>query len=123
MTIGGIGGGGGPSGPTGPKGPGGPSAPKADGASGEFRLDGPERAQEVQTSENGDRARLERGEIGFDDYLQSRAELAVSHLQGRLSPAQLEMVKAQIVEQLESDPALTRLVQRATGVVRADLDG
>jgi hypothetical protein len=39
----------------------------------------------------------------------------VGHLEGRLSPEQLEFVKEELRAQLQSDPVLIELVRRATG--------
>ncbi len=110
MGIDGIGGGpggiGGPGGVGGPKGP-----PKAQS----FQVEKPEAAGASQDVAGADLDRLERGELSLDEYLDVRAEQAVAHLQ-QLSPEQLQIIKSQVVEQLKNDPALMRLVQRATGV-------
>jgi flagellar biosynthesis/type III secretory pathway protein FliH len=62
-----------------------------------------------------DLARLERGEIGLEAYLDARVEEATRHLASRLSPAQLDFVKQTLRTELESDPVLIELVRRATG--------
>ena len=43
------------------------------------------------------------------------ANLCYGHLEGRLSPEQLEFVKEELRAQLQSDPVLIELVRRATG--------
>jgi hypothetical protein len=58
---------------------------------------------------------VQRGEIRLDAYLDVRVANAVGHLEGKLSPEQLEFVKEELREQLRSDPVLIELVRRATG--------
>lgn len=58
---------------------------------------------------------VQRGEIRLDAYLDVRVADAVGHLEGKLSPEQLEFVKGELRAQLESDPVLIELVRRATG--------
>lgn len=58
---------------------------------------------------------VQKGQIGLDAYLDVRVNDAVGHLQGRLSPEQLEFVKEELRAQLETDPVLIELVRRATG--------
>ena len=58
---------------------------------------------------------VQRGEVGLDAYLDVRVSDAVGHLEGRLSPEQLEFVKEELRAQLQSDPVLIELVRRATG--------
>jgi hypothetical protein len=62
-----------------------------------------------------DLARLERGEIGLDAYLDARVGEATRHLEGRLGPAELDFVRTTLRAELESDPVLVELVRRATG--------
>jgi hypothetical protein len=62
-----------------------------------------------------DLARLERGEIGLETYLEARVEEATRHLAQRLSAEQLAFVKQTLRTELESDPVLVELVRRATG--------
>jgi hypothetical protein len=63
----------------------------------------------------GDLARLERGELTLDAYLDARVAEATKHLEGRLGRAELEFVKNTLRAELESDPVLVELVRRATG--------
>jgi hypothetical protein len=65
--------------------------------------------------------RLQRGEIGIEEYLDVQVEAATSHL-GPLPPEQLDFVRQTLREQLRSDPVLTELTRRATGTNPADLD-
>lgn len=58
---------------------------------------------------------VQRGEVQLDAYLDVRVQDAVGHLEGKLSPEQLEFVKEELREQLRSDPVLMELVRRATG--------
>ncbi len=93
--------------------PGGTPAPSGAGTpSGEgFRV-GASAAPAVAGS---DLARLERGEIGLDAYLDARVGEATKHLEGRLGRAELEFVRKTLRAELESDPVLVELVRRATG--------
>jgi hypothetical protein len=59
--------------------------------------------------------RLQRGEIDLDQYLDTRVETAIQHLEGRLPAEQIEFVKTTLREQLAADPVLSELVRRATG--------
>ena len=75
-----------------------------------------ERAAGVEQAQGSDAlARLERGEINVDQYLDSKVENATAHFEGRLSGDQLEFVKSTLREQLRTDPVLTELVRRSTG--------
>lgn len=58
--------------------------------------------------------RLQRGDIGVDEYLDARVEDAVGHLAGKLSNEQLDFVKETLREQLTTDPVLMELVRRTT---------
>ena len=58
--------------------------------------------------------RVQRGEVDLGTYLDARVDQAVSHLEGKLTPEQLEFVKGELREQLESDPVLIELVRRTT---------
>jgi hypothetical protein len=62
-------------------------------------------------------ARLERGEIDVDQYLDARVSHAVEHLQGKLSPEELEFVRDTLKDQMRTDPVLIELVRRSTGTV------
>src|SRR3954469_9600707 len=57
-------------------------------------------------------ARLERGEIGLDAYLDGRVGEATRHLEGRLTPEQLDFVRETLRGELSSDPVLVELVRR-----------
>jgi hypothetical protein len=88
-----------------------PSAPSAPSGGESFRV-GTSPASSVSSS---DLARLERGEISLDAYLDSRVGDATKHLDGRLGKAELEFVRRTLRAELESDPVLVELVRRATG--------
>jgi hypothetical protein len=83
-------------------------APAASG--GEFRLPGAEGA-----APSSDLARLERGELGLDAYLDARVTEATRHLSDRLGPEQLEFVRSTLRSELAADPVLVELVRRTTG--------
>jgi hypothetical protein len=57
---------------------------------------------------------LERGEISVDQYLDARVESAVAPLLARLSPEQLEFVRAELRAALTTDPVLVELVRKTT---------
>jgi hypothetical protein len=85
-----------------------PAAPA--GAGGEF---GVTRAEGAAPS--GELARLERGELGLDQYLDAKVDAATAHLTARLAPEQLDFVRSTLRTELESDPLLLELARRATG--------
>jgi hypothetical protein len=58
---------------------------------------------------------LERGEIDVAQYLDARVEGAVAPLLSKLSPDQLEFVRAELRAALETDPVLVELVRATTG--------
>src|SRR5688572_22775221 len=58
---------------------------------------------------------LERGEISVEQYLDARVEGAVMPLLARLSPEQLEFVRAELRAALSTDPVLLELVRKTTG--------
>lgn len=60
---------------------------------------------------------VQRGEVELDTYLDVRVDEAVGHLEGKLSPEQLEFVREELREQLRNDPVLLELVRRATGQI------
>ncbi|MCC6669211.1 MAG: hypothetical protein IT375_36065 [Polyangiaceae bacterium] len=74
------------------------------------RTAGPEKAAGTDAL-----ARLERGEIDVEQYLDAKVDGAVAHLDGRIGGEQLEFVKTALREQLRTDPVLTELVRRSTG--------
>jgi hypothetical protein len=112
--VGGIGGGGGPTGPgkIGGPGAGAPVSPssstekasfgetlgakKVEGASGPSPLD-----------------RLRAGEIDRQGYVELRVKEATTHLEGVLSPADLEKVQEELRDVIENDPDLQALVKAA----------
>jgi hypothetical protein len=57
---------------------------------------------------------LERGEISVEQYLDARVESAVAPLVSRLSPDQLEFVRAELRSSLTTDPVLVELVRKTT---------
>jgi hypothetical protein len=67
--------------------------------------------------------RLQRGEISLDQYLDTRVDSAVQHLEGRLPAEQIDFVKTALREQLAADPVLSELVRRATGAIPSEPAG
>lgn len=105
-----------PGGPTGPSGSSGvgPSAPARESFQVQ-KTGGAERSQAADPL-----ARLERGEITVDQYLDARVGHAVEHLQSKLSVEQLDFVKNSLREQLRTDPVLLELVRRSTGALPSE---
>ena len=102
--------------------PGGPSGVGGVGGAGEVGKSGEsfsvDKAEGIERSEGSDAlGQLQRGEISVDQYLDTRVDHAVEHLQGTLSAEQLDFVKSTLREQLSADPVLVELVRRATGSV------
>src|SRR5262245_43607733 len=62
-------------------------------------------------------ARLRSGGISVSQYLDANVHEATSHLSSKLSPDQLDFMRASLREQLASDPLLADLVKAATGSV------
>jgi hypothetical protein len=77
-----------------------------------FRVEQPPAAAPARVSEA--LASFSRGEITLDQYLDQRVEDASAHLEGVISPAQVDFVKQSLREQLETDPVLVELVRRTT---------
>jgi hypothetical protein len=90
--------------------PGGSEPPGAAGSGGEFRV-----GEAAAPAPAGELARLSRGEIGLDQYLDARVAEATAHLAGRVNAEQLEFVKQTLRVELSSDPVLVELLRRATG--------
>ena len=99
-------------------------APGAAPAQGSFQVGAPEAgaasaAGAAPAASSDAFSALERGEINVDQYLDARVEGAVAPLLSRLSPEQLEFVRAELRGALETDPVLVELVRKTTsGVVR-----
>jgi proline dehydrogenase len=56
--------------------------------------------------------RLESGQVSQEQYLDIKAEQAVSHLVGRLPAEKLELIRATLRDQLSNDPLFQRLVRQ-----------
>jgi hypothetical protein len=69
----------------------------------------------AEVKPSGQLARLERGEIGLDAYLDGKVSEATQHLAGKLPPEQLAFVRQTLRGELASDPVLVELVRRTTG--------
>lgn len=63
-------------------------------------------------SENDPLARVQRGELSVDDYLELRVDDAIKPFEERLGPEQLGFVRDSLRDQLRSDPVLVDLVAR-----------
>lgn len=59
--------------------------------------------------------RYRRGEITEAEYLAGRIEEATSHLNGRVSPERLAMLKDVITQRLQTDPQLVEARSRLLG--------
>jgi hypothetical protein len=90
--------------------PGGTDPTAASGSGGEFRV-----GEAAPAAAASPLSRLERGELGLEQYLDARVAEATAHLAGRVSAEQLEFVKQTLRVELSSDPVLVELVRRATG--------
>lgn len=65
-----------------------------------------------------DRARLERGELSVDAYLDLQVERATAHLVDRAPAAALAQVKEELRAQLACDPVLRALAEQVTSGAR-----
>lgn len=120
MGIDGIGG----SGPPGPRalepGAGGAGAPaggvvETGKSSGLAEAGAAEAAGRPEGPVDVDRARLERGELGVDEYLDLQVERATAHLADKAPAAALELVRSELRQQLAADPLLRSLSERLVG--------
>ncbi|HKY38347.1 MAG TPA: hypothetical protein VJN18_20530 [Polyangiaceae bacterium] len=95
----------------------GASVPGASGSAGSFELGAPEGTSAALPAGAPSDAflALERGELSVEQYLDARVEGAVAPLLTRLSPEQLELVRAELRAALSTDPVLVELVRKATG--------
>lgn len=62
-------------------------------------------------------ARLTRGELGVEEYLDARVSEAVAPFEGKLPADRLTWLRGMLREQLEADPVLSERVRQATGRV------
>ncbi len=81
---------------------------KAGGASGAGAAD------TVGSVHNGPLAQLRSGQIDLNQYLDQKVDQATAHL-GALPAQQRSAIREALRAQMSSDPALTDLVQKATG--------
>ena len=95
----------------------GASVPAAPATSGSFELGQAEAAGGAAPAGAASDAflALERGELSVEQYLDARVEGAVAPLIARLSPEQLEFVRAELRTALSTDPVLVELVRKTTG--------
>ena len=103
----------------------GPSTPVASqvagGALREFAVDAAPNASPAEAAGSAVLARLQRGEIGIDEYLDAKVEEATVHL-GSLPEEQLDYIRVTLRSELRNDPVLVELVRRTTGSTPPDLD-
>lgn len=94
----------------------GASVPGASPAAGSFEVSAPGAPSAADAASGASDAflALERGEISVDQYLDARVESAVAPLLSRLSPEQLEFVRAELRSSLTTDPVLVELVRKTT---------
>jgi hypothetical protein len=94
--------------------PGAPATPAAP-AQASFAVGGVESAPAGAAAAGSDAfLALERGELTVEQYLDARVESAVGPLVSKLSPEQLEFVRAELRSALETDPVLVELVRKST---------
>lgn len=98
----------------------GANAPGVAPAKGSFEIGAGGGAASAGTAAGSDAfSALERGEISVEQYLDARVESAVAPLLSRLSPDQLEFVRGELRQALETDPVLVELVKKTTGALSA----
>jgi hypothetical protein len=91
------------------------SVPGAAPAAGSFEVGAAEAKAALEAASGSDAFQsLERGEINVDQYLDAQVESAVAPLLSRLSPEQLEFVRAELRSSLTTDPVLVELVRKTT---------
>jgi hypothetical protein len=73
-----------------------------------------EGAEATRSGGDLDLARLERGELSVDQYLDLQVDRATAHLVDRTSPSALEQVRSELREQLATDPVLRTLAEQVT---------
>jgi hypothetical protein len=94
----------------------GAAVPGAAPAEGSFEVAGAQAPAPVSAASGSDAFQaLERGELNIEQYLDARVEGAVAPLVSKLSPEQLEFVRAELRAALETDPVLVELVRKTTG--------
>jgi hypothetical protein len=59
-----------------------------------------------------DRARLVRGELSLDQYLELQVEHATAHLADQAPPSVLEEIRGALRQELAADPVLLSLTSR-----------
>jgi hypothetical protein len=75
---------------------------------------GPNSSSSVAPSEGDLVSRLQAGQLTKDEYLDLRAAQAVRHLEGQLPTEKIDVIRAALREQLNTDPLLIAMVRRAT---------
>ncbi len=110
--IGGPGGGGKVGGPGAPGAP--PPTAPTEAKTGKSFAESLDRAQGTATVQGPTPLeRLRAGEIDLKSYVEIRVQQATSHLEGVLSPGDLEKVRAELEDVIEQDPDVAALVKAA----------
>lgn len=80
-----------------------------------FAVERPERVEKADAVESSSAlARLRRGEIDVNSYVDAKVAEATHGLEG-LSPAELDAIRKVLRDQVATDPALVDLVRQSTG--------
>ncbi len=100
-----------------------PSAPSTSDVSSTeaFSVERTTEASEIEATSPLDRLRA--GEVDVGGYLDLRVEAATSHLVGHIDDAKLDFIRSSLRAQLEQDPGLVQLVQKATKSTQNRLKG
>jgi hypothetical protein len=87
----------------------------------EFSVESATGAGATQSTSAADPAsltkQLESGQLTREHYLEARVEHAVQHLVGQIPPAQIDVIRATLRDQLTTDPMLLDMVARATASI------
>lgn len=70
-------------------------------------------ASGVVASGESEMALLAAGKIGVDEYMDMTVDRTLAHLRSQISPDRYEMMRSVLRQELEHDPHLSSLVQRA----------
>jgi hypothetical protein len=90
----------------------GPASPSASGEG--FQVERGSAPSAAAVPSSGPLARLARGEIDVEQYLDARVEEAIAPLASKVPLESLEYIRTSLRAELENDPVLVELVRRAT---------
>jgi len=82
----------------------------------EFAIKTAERPASAQSIDGTLVDRLHAGQLTRDEYLDLRADEAVRHLVGQIPADKVNLIRATLREQLDTDPLLMAMARRATSV-------